>query len=197
MDEIIKIKCPFDGAVLSVKYQPGIESKNVTCPICKNKYPFTGFKRIQAAPAPPPPPVEHTEYGPHIQGGNDMGRTRLPDANHTLGRLCVEGSGATYQLKRGRNVIGRKSSKPEADFAIDTGENRAMSRSHLVIDVRCDPAKGFIHCVSLFKEKVNATYVGKIQLLPGDCIVLNDGDIIRLPDATLRFEIPDRDGTIF
>ena len=46
MDEIIQIKCPFDGAVLSVKNQPGIESKNVTCPICKHKYPFTQFKRV-------------------------------------------------------------------------------------------------------------------------------------------------------
>lgn len=195
MDEIIKIKCPFDGAVLSVKNQPGIESKNVTCPICKNKYLFTEFKRVQTAPPPPPQPP----YPNHnMPGGNgEMTIPWLPDASFTPGRLRVEGSGATYQLKQGRNVIGRKSSKPEADFAIDTGENRSMSRSHLVIDVRRDPVNGIMHCVSLFKEKVNATYVGKVQLLPGDCIVLNNGDVIRLPDATLRFEIPDRDSTIF
>lgn len=27
MDEIIQIKCPFDGAILSVKNQPDIETK--------------------------------------------------------------------------------------------------------------------------------------------------------------------------
>ena len=46
MDEIIQIKCPFDGAILSVKNQPGIETKNVTCPACKHKYPFTQYKRV-------------------------------------------------------------------------------------------------------------------------------------------------------
>lgn len=46
MNYVIKIKCPFDGAVLSVKNQPGIERKSVTCPVCRNKYPFTRYTRV-------------------------------------------------------------------------------------------------------------------------------------------------------
>lgn len=46
MDDIIQIRCPFCRAILSVKNQPKIESKNVTCPVCKHKYPFPQFKRI-------------------------------------------------------------------------------------------------------------------------------------------------------
>ena len=38
------IKCPFCGTPLSVKNIPGIEKKNLTCPVCKCKAPFTSFK---------------------------------------------------------------------------------------------------------------------------------------------------------
>ena len=46
MDDIVKIKCPYCGSVLSVKNQIGIESKSVTCPICKQKSPFMDFKKV-------------------------------------------------------------------------------------------------------------------------------------------------------
>ena len=55
MNEILKIGCPICGSVLSVKNQPGIESKSVTCPICKNKSLFSAFKKIVSK-------EEKTEY---------------------------------------------------------------------------------------------------------------------------------------
>lgn len=202
MDEIIQIKCPFDGAILSVKNQPGIETKNVTCPICKNKYPFTKFKRVTSATNQDDP---HTEYPDKEE------RTRYDDedtttveeektslgkhANYTLGKVTIVGSRVSYQLKPGRNIIGRKGQKSAADFQIDTADKRSMSREHIVIEVKKVPVKGFVHYVSLYKEKVNATSIGKNPLLFGDCIVLNHGDLIKLPDATLRFEIPDEEET--
>ncbi len=72
-----------------------------------------------------------------------------------------------------------------------------MSREHIVIEVKKLPVKGFVHYVSLYKEKVNKTSIGNEPLLYGDCVVLNHGDIIKLPDATLRFEIPDGEETDF
>ena len=51
------------------------------------------------------------------------------------------------------------------------------------------------HYLSLYKEKVNKTFVGNEPLVYGDCIILNHGDIIKLPDADLRFEIPNEDDT--
>lgn len=197
MDEIIKIKCPFDGAVLSVKYQPDLESKNVTCPVCKHKYPFTLFKRVS--------PNSHTEDSNTEYPGGE-GRTRynygyqkedteLDQMNFALGVLKVMGSEVAYQLKPGRNVVGRKATKTTADFLVDTADKRNMSREHIVIEVKKVPGKGFVHYVSLFKEKVNKTYIGNEPLLYGDCIVLNHGNIIKLPDANLRFEIPDDERT--
>ena len=196
MDEIIQIKCPFDGAVLSVKNQPGIETKNVTCPICKHKYPFTQFKRVfkSSSSANEDPATEYPENGGHTcyPNGDD---TNYGEMNFTLGKIKLLDSGLSFQLKPGRNVIGRKASKSAADFQIDTADKRAMSREHIVIEVKKVPAKGFVHYLSLFKEKVNKTCIGNEPLLYGDCIVLKHGDIIRLPDATLKFEIPDEEGT--
>lgn len=179
--DIIKIKCPFDGAVLSVRNQPGIESKSVTCPVCKNKFPFRQFKRIEV---PAPSDEGDTQYSGAATGENTI-----------IGQVRLQGPGMVYKLKPGRNVIGRAASKSSADFAINTGESRSMSREHIVIEVKSMPGKGLVHFISLAKERVNATFVGDEELLFGDCLILNDGDIIRLPDAELRFSLPDPDAT--
>lgn len=197
MNEIIKIKCPFDGAVLSVKNQIGIEGKKLTCPICKHTYPFTQFKRVyQKAPNDDP----GTEYPSQEENtsyayGSTAGKASDPgQMNFTLGKLKVYGGGE-YLLKPGRNVIGRKGQKSLANFQIDTGEKRSMSREHIVIDVIKVPGKGFVHYISLFKEKVNKTFIGNQPLLYGDRIVLAHGDVIKLPDVILKFEIPDDEAT--
>jgi hypothetical protein len=185
MDEIIQIKCPFDGAVLSVKYQTGIETKNVTCPVCKNKYPFTKFKRVTPG----------ASQGSHTGGGEEEPDTELPKENLILGRLRSMDSSLSFQLKPGRNVIGRKSASSTATLQIDTGADRKLSREHLVIEVKRVPAKGFVHYVSLYKERVNPTYIGDELLQYGDCVVLHHGDLVKLPDLTLMFELPDEDAT--
>ncbi len=202
MDEIIQIKCPFDGAVLSVKNQPGIETKNVTCPICKHKYPFTQFRRVPSNQSNDDPETEYpggdeqTNYDGEHTSYESVGETEIgKQPNYTLGKVTVIGSGISYQLRSGRNVIGRKGQKSEANFQIDTAEKRSMSREHIVIEVKIIPIRGFVHTVFLYKEKVNKTYIGNEPLLYGDCIVLNHGDLIKLPDATLRFEIPDGEET--
>ncbi|WP_347296771.1 FHA domain-containing protein [uncultured Bacteroides sp.] len=204
MDEIIQIKCPFDGAVLSVKNQPGIESKNVTCPICKHKYPFTQFKRVTSNVNNNDPDTEypggdeHTDYyGEHTSYGCEEKTEIGKQPNYTLGKVSVIGNGVSFQLKPGRNIIGRKGQNSDANFQIDTADKRSMSREHIVIEVKKLPVKGFVHYVSLYKEKVNKTSIGNEPLLYGDCVVLNHGDIIKLPDATLRFEIPDGEETDF
>lgn len=193
MDEIIQIKCPFDGALLSVKNQPGIETKNVTCPICKHTYPFSQFKRVVSNAAQNEPPTEYPD--PETPTEIKTGNTVYGDINLTIGTLTLPGTDITYQLKPGRNVIGRKATKSAADFQIPTGDKRSMSREHIVIEVKKVPGKGFVHCLSLYKEAVNETFVGSEPLVFGDCIVLGDGDIINLPDASLKFEIPDDERT--
>lgn len=85
MDEIIQIKCPFCGAVLSVKNIPDIESKNVTCPICKHKYPFSQFKRVTTSNTNDDPETEYPEY-PEYPGKEE--RTRYAYGNKSSGAVA-------------------------------------------------------------------------------------------------------------
>lgn len=196
MQEIIQIKCPFCGSVLSVKNQPGIETKNVTCPICKLKNRFNQYRRVVPDSSGGMNTFNQSHgYGAKPQRTIEDSLTDLPAVNFTIGRLIKEDSGEEFKLKPGRNVIGRKGHRSGADIQIDTAERRSMSREHIVVEVKKDPAMGFVHYISLFKEKVNPTFVGNETLLYGDCLILKDGDIIKLPDAVLRFEIPDEEAT--
>lgn len=197
MNEIIQIKCPFCGAMLSVKNIPEIDKKNVTCPICKQTNRFVNYKLV----------IPNADGGAKLPGNyaynpkrnfdtaaNDA--TQYGPINYTIGKLKLQGTDICYQLKPGKNTVGRKSKNSSVDFQIDTGESKRMSRNHLVIDVVRENYKGYVHHVSLSKENVNPTTVNGNTMCYGvDKVILNNGAIIKLPDAELRFEIPDEEAT--
>ncbi len=197
MNEIIQIKCPFCGAVLSVKNIPDIDKKNVTCPICKQTNRFVNYKLV----------TPNTVGAPKVQGNenfhpkrsfdsNSNDATQYGPMNFTIGKLKLQGSDLTYQLKPGKNEVGRKSKNSSVDFQIDTGDSRRMSRNHLVIEVVKENYKGYVHYVSLSKENVNPTTVNGNPMCYGvDKVILNNGAVIKLPDAELIFIIPDEDAT--
>lgn len=195
MNEIIQIICPGDGAILSIKNQPGLENKNVTCPVCKQSRPFSQYKRYV------PKTEEPTEYpgghGETTQHDDNKEKTVVAMSSLSLGRLTVVSTGQRYQLRPGCNVIGREAPSSEADFQICVGESRRMSRSHVVIEVVKVTGKGYVHQVRLCKERCNATYVNNVQIEAGDCIILHHCDMLRLPDVDVKFEIPDGDETEF
>lgn len=188
MDEIIRIQCPNDGAILNIKNQLGIENKKVVCPVCKLARPFSEYKKYV------PSQMEDTDYHNNKQSGEV---TSLDESNELLGRVCVIGTNQKMQLKPGNTIIGRSSATSHVDFPVNTGESRRMSREHLLIEVVKKPGKGYVHQVRLCKEKCNPTYINQVKLEYGDCIVLHTGDVLRLPDANLKFEIPDDDLTEF
>lgn len=176
MADTIKIGCPQCGSVLLVNAVPGIESKTVTCPICKTKQPFAAYRKIEA------------KQDEHTQIGDDL------IANYTIGTLQDPASGKSYQLAPGRNVIGREAPTSKATIQLPCPSKR-MSREHLVIDVKKIEGVGYKHCASLFKEHSNPTKINSALLEYGDSIVLNSHDIIHLPDCELSFSIPDEDET--
>ena len=195
MEPILKIKCPWCGSVLSVKSQPGMESKSVTCPICKQKSHFKDFKPVADRSA-----EEKTQYpgseDPTSYNTGSASASAGQSPNLILGQLSCPDLGQPYRLKPGRNIVGRKASNSTADCQIPPlAGSKRMSREHLVIEVKKVAGKGFVHYVSLYKERVNVTFVNNAELEYGDCIVLSHGDIIRLPDAVVKFEIPDEEGT--
>ena len=183
--ETLDVKCPWCSAVLRIKSAPGMEGKNITCPNCKHTSPFTKFKPVI--------PVE--EESVTCLPGAEGSIIPLAKENLIIGRLVIPLSGVSYQLLPGKNIIGRKASASVANFQIETGDNKRMSREHLIIEVKRIPSSGFSHYVSLYKERVNKTFINSTELLWGDTLILQHGDIIKLPDIDLRFELPDEEAT--
>ncbi len=175
-EETIRIGCPVCGSILTVKNQPGIESKRATCPVCGKTSSFASFKRIGDT------------------GDDEPTQYPFAEVSHTLGRLCAEGGALTFQLRLGANLIGRKASGSSASIQLPCPGKRT-SREHLVVEAREMPGRGLVHYVYINKEQVNPTYIGNCQLEYGDRLVLNHNDIIKLPDMELRFELPDEEGT--
>ena len=183
--ETIDVKCPWCSATLRIRQTPGMESKNITCPNCKQTSPFIKFKKVV--------PIE--EESITCFPGNNRTNQEVNPENLIIGRLVVPLSGISFQLQPGKNIIGRKVTSSTANIQIPTGENKRLSREHLIIEVKRMPSNGFIHYVSLYKEKVNKTYINNTELLFGDILILQHGDIIKLPDIELKFEIPDAEAT--
>lgn len=91
-----------------------------------------------------------------------------------------------YPLQEGRNVIGRKSNSPSsATILIDTSD-RAMSRAHILIEVKKDEKGGYKHYLSDNNSK-NHTLYNSNQLEDGEVVVLSNNDEITIGNTILRF----------
>lgn len=181
--DTLDVKCPWCSAILRIRQTPGMEGKHITCPNCKKNSPFLQFKPVA------PKEDESVTCFP----GESIEKKTFE--NLLIGRLVNLSNGLKFQLHSGRNIIGRKASASNANYQIPTGDNKRMSREHLIIEVKRVPTTGFTHYVSLYKERVNKTFINSTELLWGDTIILKDGDIIKLPDLELRLEIPDEEAT--
>lgn len=175
--EKIIVRCPHCSAALGVPNVPGLERKNITCPVCGESSPFSSFRR----------------------GYADKEETEIPlESNNVIGQLTAKAFDcAPFRLRAGRNIVGRKASASAADFQIPVPGSRRLSREHLLIEVKRVQGKGIVHYVSLFKEKVNETRINGKRLEFNESIVLKHGDVLELPDVTLVFEIPDGEATDF
>ena len=197
--ETLKLKCPGDGLVLTIKYVPGIENKSLTCPKCGRKRKvceyinLSGIPFVQAAGRCDDETDDDSYDGRHEPPSEDS-EYKQNKYNVTVGQLLINPSGKTFQLKLGRNVIGRKSRQSSADIQIDC-TTRRMSRDHLVIDVVKESLKGIVHYASLYKAAVNDTFIGQMKLEYGDKIPLSNGALIKLPDVDVTFIIPDEEAT--
>lgn len=181
--KIIQIKCPWCSAVLSVRYQEGLDTASVTCPVCKRKSPYSQFKPYSA-------PLEESTCYP-----TGMGRDVNTSSSTPIGRLFIPSLGSSYYLSEGLNIVGRSASASQATIGLNVGSNKRISREHIIINVANIPGRGLVHTISLYKERVNQTFVNGEILTFGDNIILKHGDIINLPDLDVRFEIPDPDQT--
>lgn len=84
----------------------------------------------------------------------------------------------TFQLKLGKNTIGRKSPSMPCSIMVDTNDGY-MSRNHLTIEV-LRQNEGYIFVI-YDSQSTNGTFVNAMKRLsPNDRILLSDGDILQL-----------------
>ena len=98
--------------------------------------------------------------------------------------------GQSFELKEGRNSVGRGSSKHEADIELPT-DDRSVSRVHCLLEV-IKLKSGRVKVVvsdlrSADKIAQKPTLVYDEPLASEDRLVLEDGDTIEIGDQTLRF----------
>lgn len=184
MNEIIKIKCPNDGAILKLKNQPDLDSKTVTCPHCQNKLVIGDCEHIEEKKDD-----DATLYGQKKKQSED---DTIVDPNPTVsaGRLVNTQTGSVYQLKVGRNTIGREVMNPLPTVTLpidETKTHNTMSREHAIIEVTRLGNGSFRHFLFNWKNK-NATCVDGMPLNEGDRVVLSHGQVISMGQVNLRFE---------
>jgi hypothetical protein len=120
-------------------------------------------------PPPPAPAAPEYDYGQPAPGGYAPpaagGDYPAPSAGHAVTLQLDDGSGRTYQLREGANVIGRGQ---DAQFRLpDTG----VSRRHL--EIRWDGQTAML-------QDLNSTNGTTVNNAPVQEWQLADGDVIRV-----------------
>lgn len=106
---------------------------------------------------------------------------------HGTGLPALKHNGREYPLKVGDNTIGRKAVTSSATVQIAT-DDRTMSRQHAVIGVVRLGNGRYKSTIRVDKGK-NPTVVEGMAIGDDECIVLNDGDKIRMGSVTVTFTV--------
>ena len=192
--ETIDVMCPC-GTKLRVKRNAGIEKKNLTCPKCGQKRPFTEYQQPAPKPAAPKPQVAAPPVSSAPRKPN-FGDTCLPyNGLSALTQLVDKATGIRYDLKVGVNIIGRKADSSHATIQIDTADKK-LSREHFIITGKPVEPFGYKFFISLHKQEVNPTKVNGQLIDFGDEIFLQNGTRISIHHTELIFEVIDTEQTI-
>lgn len=189
--ELLKIKCPNCGAVLTIKNMTGLENKSVPCPVCKKVSRYVDYKIPSQRQESQYDMDDATTAGDATQLGNSL-HDKLK--SKSIGKLRKPGTNEEYTLSLGKNTIGRKAQSSNSTIQINT-DDRYMSRAHSVIEVHKKQDGDYIHYFSNAQNK-NATYVNCLKIENGDRIVLHGGDTLKMANTVLQFVFDSEDETI-
>lgn len=193
-NNIMEVKHKICSNILRIKKIENIEQLHkcsIKCPVCKRLCPFSEFVILTRS---------------HKQQPEDNNETLKQDnptivniQNNNLGRLVFNPPTLPpVTLKEGINIIGRKCNGSTANIQVPIeNDGNRTSREHIKIEVKMIKGKGYIHTISLCKERVNKTYYKDKILKYGDCYVLKNGDVLKLPDTTITFTQDDPNGTVY
>lgn len=200
-------KCPECGKILV--FTPQLKEKGVEpfghvfcnqSEECKAKktcisYPFKLDKPIKKDPAEKGPldsnDKEEKQDNNSAQGSNESHITVSVDRSKgfrkgviTWGRWPLSHS---YPLPIGTTLIGRKSKGSPANIQI---RDSYMSENSVTIDVQLTE-RGYTFNLTV-KRAANPVYVGTRQCPIGSRVPLDDGDIIKMGNSTLRFKLENK-----
>lgn len=188
-NESLRIKCPHCGAVLLVKKMPGLETKNIPCPICKNVHKFTEYQV-------PRQPASTAGDDPTLPSGDTKGSDHtqpVGDRAWGIGRLRQKGYPGDYKLSLGMNTLGRAAQTSHATVQIKNDDGY-MSRMHGAIEVTKLPSGGYVHYYFNTENK-NPTYINGVKVEKGDRIILSNGDVVKMANTELTFVVETGDET--
>ena len=168
------VKCPSCGVVLEVKNSKNEEEKIINCPQCKTTL------RVKF------PKYEIRDAETVIAGGGGDGKTIILGAKNSSGKAVIVCEGRRYELREGRNVLGRKATTSTADVQLEVAD-RYMSRLNAVLCVKKMNGQMLV-TIANHKNK-NPIKVGILQLMPGDELVLGDGDDFTMGTTTMTLKI--------
>lgn len=148
---------------------------------------------------------QHSAYSPLEAPGYDPNKTEVLSgamrnddptdekthfdslSNSSCGKLVfLNGNIPAAQLREGCNIVGREANSSSANIRLPRTFDR-ISREHLEINVK-RVGGGYKHEIKLYKREVNTTMLNSTTMGGGDVYLLNDGDLIKLPELTIRFE---------
>lgn len=176
------VKCDSCGLTLNVPQRNNDPVRIIRCPNCSHQL------RVEFDPQPED--SNETIYG----GGNvNNNRQSQPSdkegtvyvSKRNAGKGMLKCGGGLYQLQGGRNVVGRKSSKSEADVQIATNDKH-MSRTHAVIKMTRIADGSLKAMISCCKDRLT-TIVGGQSLSVGDEVVLTSGITLVLGETSLVY----------
>jgi len=164
-----------------------MERKKITCPNCHGMLEVTNPKGEPVLMIKCPNPT----CGAKLRIRFDTGETVLAPKK---GVATVPGylnwSGQSFELKEGRNSVGRASSKHEADIELMT-DDRSVSRVHCLLEavkLKTGRVKVVISDLrSADKIAQKPTLVYDEPLAQEDRLVMEDGDTIEIGSQTLHF----------
>lgn len=176
------VKCNSCGLTVNVPQRNGEPVRVIRCPNCSHQL------RVEFDPQPED--TNETVYGGgnvnnnrRSQPSDKEGTVYASKKNVSKGMLKCEGR--LYQLQSGRNVVGRKSSKSEADVQIAT-DDKHMSRTHAVIKITRIGDGSLKALISCCKDRLT-TIVGGQSLAVGDEVVLTSGITLVLGETSLLY----------
>lgn len=164
-----------------------MESKKIVCPNCHGTLEVTNPKQDPLLMIKCPNPA----CGAKLRIRFDTGETVLAPKKATPkvpGYLTWQGQ--IFELKKGKNTLGRNSSKHESLIEFTT-DDKSVSRTHClieVVEIKDGRIKAIVSDIRT-PEKIDKmpTKVGSLSLAKEDQIVLADGDLIHMGHQTIQY----------